>query len=197
MHAIAVALLLGLLTAAEGGQPAPTAADSRPTEAWGWIEEPGFRTEFPVGAKSQDQKVDTQLGPMTIKTLVFEDQERAVVFSYTDMPQALVDQVLPFKLLDGGRDGALANVGAKADRELQGVVESGTAGRVWPSRRISATGPKGVRLELFLCLAGARLYQVVEVRPGGSVEAWRIDRVVSSLKLREPRRASAEAEKGP
>ncbi len=197
MLAVAAAFLAGVCAAAPGGAPAADRVETQPVEAWTWVEEPGLRFEFPAGAKPQDQKVETKLGPMTIRILVFEVKDRAVVFTSSEFPRALIEQTPPFKVLEGARDGALANVGGKLEREVSGLLESGTPGRVWPTRRLSASLPKGMRLELFLCLAGETLYQLMEVGPGGQEGALSIDRVVSSLKFRAPVGALPEGERRP
>lgn len=197
MHAVAVALLAGVWAAAPGGEPTAAPVETPPVEAWTWVEEPGFRFEFPAGAKQQDLQVETKVGTLTIRGLAFEAKDRAVVFTSTEFPREFIEQSLPFKVLDGARDGGLANVGGKLEREVHGVLESGIPGRVWPTRRLSALGPKGLRLELFLCLAGARLYQFMEVRPAGQEGTLWIDRVLSSLKFRESRTAAPEGEKQP
>lgn len=188
MHATLASILLAVWAGAAGAQAEPVSADA----GWSFIEAPGFRVEFPSGAERTNQTAETAAGPLTITIWGIAAKDSFLGFTHTDFPVSMVENALPFQLLDRGRDGALANVGGQLEKEVQLMVESGTPGKLWPARRVTAGGPQGMRLELFLCLAGSRLYQVIEVRASSTAAPSRIQRVVSGLRL-SPFQADGQA----
>jgi hypothetical protein len=74
----------------------------------------------------------------------------------------------PGTVLEGARDGAIANVKGKLveGRDTAVTVPGPKAGKSYPGRDYEATAPQGMRISTRLILVGDRLYQIIFVRMG-------------------------------
>lgn len=170
---LAATLLLaaGLATAAE------------PTR----IETAEFAARLPAGVERKEQAVDSPAGPLSIVMWQHEAQDGFVALTYVDYPLAVIRQALPQKLLDGGRDGAIANINGTLTRDVQIFIDSGQPKRSWPGRLIEGTTPQGMTMRARIYLVDARLYQLISVFPSGKASPAAFEALVDSFRLKPPR----------
>src|SRR5512133_1176666 len=81
-------------------------------EAWQRVDTAAFTVQLPKAATRGEQKADTATGPLVLVTWQLEKPDSMVIFSYTDFPPEAIAKSLPQNVLDGARDGSMANIGA-------------------------------------------------------------------------------------
>lgn len=153
----------------------------------GQVETAEFTARLPSGAERKDQAVDSPAGPLSIVMWQHEAQDGFVALTYVDYPPAVIRQALPQKVLDGGRDGAIANINGTLTRDVQVFIDSGAPRRSWPGRLIEATTPQGMTMRARIYLVDARLYQLISVFPSGKAAPAAFEALVASFKLKPPR----------
>jgi len=137
-----------------------------------------FAAFFPGTPTESSKTVNTAIGPIEMKIYGVAKKQTAFSVVLSDYPPEHVKRVGSATILDGARDGAVANTQGKLLSEL--IIEiAGNPGR---DLKISAAGGKGtVRAKLFL--VGSRLYQVLAVTPTEDSYAPQVGRFLESFKL--------------
>ena len=98
--------------------------------------------------------------------------------SYSDYSESLVKQTSTEKMLDSGRDGALANTQSKL------LSESAISLDGYPGREITASSPDGkftARVRVYL--VNSRLYQTIVVIPNEVASSPDVLRFLDSFHL--------------
>lgn len=163
---------------ASGEAPPPA---SGPGGAWVDFEskEGRFTAQFPMSPQTETMPTPTAIGNIDQKMFTVTKGDAYYAVAIADYPEELVKQGDTAGMLDGARDGAVANVSGKLAKEEQIEVEG------YPGRKIQVIATvQGVSLELdaVLCLAGNRLYQSIVARPSGSVPDAEVERFINSMK---------------
>jgi hypothetical protein len=164
----------------EPGGSAPPPAAEPPAGSWIAFEskEGAFKAEFPSSPKTESSQVPT--AGMTVDMVTYSAEQNEVYYAVatTDFPDAIVSAKPAAVLLDGARDGAVANIGGKLKEEKQIEVDGNAA------RRLVITGnAQGVELvvDSVLFLKGNRLYQAIAVRPATKDASAEITKFLDSL----------------
>lgn len=145
------------------GTPPPPAEP--PTGSWLAFEskEGAFKAEFPKAPSTESSQVPAAAG-ITVQMVTYaaELDDAYYAVATTDFPDEVVNAKPPAVLLDGARDGAVANIAGKLKEEKQIEVDGN------PGRRLAITGTtEGMELHVdsVIFLKGKRLYQAIVVRP--------------------------------
>jgi hypothetical protein len=163
---------------------APALPPPRPVAADAWLafasERWEFTAEFPGPPTTDVMSVPTVAGPLEMHMFTSELGGWAYMISVMDGPQT-GKPVAPGKVLDGARDGAVANIRGKLLAEQQ-LEHSGL-----PARRLEivATPPEGEQRVIgLLVLRERKLYQALVVAPSPAKELGAIaDRFFATLKI--------------
>lgn len=144
---------------------APSVAPAPAVPAWVAFrsERWDFAAEFPTPPATEVVPLATAAGQLEMHIFSSEHDGRAYMISALDGPTA--GPGTPAKILDGARDGAVANIGGRLVAETQ-LLHSGL-----PARRIEivahpAEGEQ--RLIGLLILRERRLYQILVVAPSAA-----------------------------
>lgn len=164
---------------------APATAPTPPTPPTqpAWIafssDKLGFRTEFPASPKNDTMKVPTALGEMEMQVFVLEQGTRAYMVSVSEnLPSA--QPIVVANVLDGARDGAVANIKGRLVSEKQITVDA------LPARRLEiAAGPPEapLRVEAVLILRERKLYQALMVAPASEPSRPDAERFIAALHI--------------
>ena len=122
--------------------------------------EGAFSILMPKNPSLETQMVNTPIGPIEIQFFSAELADTAYVVGYSDYPAAFVAQSNPVIMLDGARDGAVANVQGKLVSETV-IFIGGYPGR---ELRIETLDGKFAAMSRIF-LVNNRLYQVMVVMP--------------------------------
>ena len=137
----------------------------------------GFRTEFPASPRNETMKVPTVLGEMEMQVFVVEQGTRAYMISVSEnLPSA--QPLVVANVLDGARDGAVANIQGRLVSEKQITVDD------LPARRLEiAAGPLDtpLRVEAVLILRDRKLYQALMVAPASEPSRPDAERFITAL----------------
>ena len=139
---VALLLLTALLAACGGGAAEPTAAPAAPAAPpdplAGWIEyaapDGSFTLRLPEEPEVQNETVPTEAGDIEMAMYLTESDDRMVMLSHNGFPASVADLIAAGddafvqSLLDGGRDGAVSNVGGTLQDEKQ-ITVAGFPGR--------------------------------------------------------------------
>jgi hypothetical protein len=136
-----------------------------PVAALPWVifssERWDFSAEFPGAPASEVLTVESMHGPVELHLFSSEQDGWAYMISAMEAPET-GKAVVPAKVLDGARDGAVANVGGRLVKETQREHHGLPARRV----EIVASPASGEqRLIGLLILRERRLYQVLVAAP--------------------------------
>lgn len=143
-----------------------TACNSNPPPPEAFASEVGkFSISAPAPFEEMQQSVETPVGPVDIYTFTAEADDSAYVVAYSDYPSEIIEQTDPQMLLDGSRDGAVANLGGTLVSE-EDIDLEGNPGR---SLVIDATTSQdqSATINSRIYLVDNRLYQVLIVSPEG------------------------------
>ena len=143
----------------------------------------GFSIETPLDLVEASQSVPTAAGDIEIYTYTAEDDNAAYVVAYSDYPAEIVEQTDPVTILDGGRDGAVGNVGGTLVSEDQ-IELAGNPGR---SLVIDAQTDDGqaATINARIYLVENRLYQALVVVPKDGEDKVDIQGFLDSFTLTE------------
>jgi hypothetical protein len=156
MEAALAVLLLGVLAA-----PAPTP----PTHAPAPVTAPASRawTEFtpttglftvrlPGRPTEKVSTLQTAVGEARTARYVFAAGDAYFEVMVTEFPSGTTSRHLPQRLLDGARDGGLANIRGRAVEEFEVFLSAAGNGGAFPGRQVVAEVPPDyvVRFRLFL-----------------------------------------------
>ena len=146
----------------DGTAPPPA---EPPTGSWLAFEskEGAFKAEFPKAPSTESSQVPGGPG-ITVEMVTYaaELDDAYYAVATTDFPDAIINAKPAAVLLDGARDGAVANITGKLKEEKQIEVDGN------PGRRLAITGnTEGMELlvDSVIFLKGKRLYQAIVVRP--------------------------------
>ena len=138
-----------------------------------------FKVDFPGNPSLKTQKVNTAVGEIQVNMVLLEVRGVAYMASFNDYPSEFIKNSNEKDLLDGARDGAVANVQGKLLSEQ--IIELNNA----PGREIrveSADGKNTIVARIYL--AGSRLYQVLVVTPKANGFDKNIKKFLDSFKFR-------------
>ena len=165
--------------AAADEAPAPK-APGKATVPAGWVplvvKESGFQAAFPGTPTKEDSTQDTEAGTAKTTTWAVEPRKQAYfAVSVTVFPEKTVSMQLPSEVLEGARDGAVANVNGTlvSDRSLFVNAPPGAKQRLYPAREFELIGPQGIQMGARVIVVGDRLYQIIQVRVSDSNEEFK------------------------
>lgn len=150
----------------------------------GWqefrCEEGGFSALLPGTPAKVTHRVDSPAGPLDIQVFTLEHRRFTYVLSYTDYPEAALQAKTPEDILNGARQGAVANV--------QGRLVSETALRLspYPGREAVIAVPDGHQVRLRFFLVKNRLYQAGVATPKDRTHDPEVTRFLESFTIRQP-----------
>jgi hypothetical protein len=158
------------------GTPPPKAAP--PQGTWLAFESAAgkFKAEFPKAPTTESAPLAVQGMNLEMTTYSVEDSGIYYAVATVDYPSNLTP--VPAKVLDGARDGAVANIQGKLAKETQIEVDGS------PGRRITieaAAGGIEMVVDSVLVLVGHRLYQAIVVRPKPPTADENVTRFLGSL----------------
>ena len=122
--------------------------------------------------------INTADGPRDIQMYTFTDKQTSFSVTVSDLPSEQVENTGAAAILDGARDGAVANTQGDLFSDL--VIE--VAGHPGRELKIAAGGGKAtIRVRLFI--VKNRLYQDLVVTPVRESYAPRVRRFLESVEL--------------
>jgi hypothetical protein len=170
-------LVVGLPTACGGGGASSqsgagqqTTAVADPLEDWIVYTAPdgSFSVRLPEQPEVQEQTIETAEGDVTLVIYTVEGKEAAWLVSTNTMPPITAaaitsgDEEVVAQILEGGRDGALANINGTLDREEAIEIDGN------PGLEVHFTAPGNeeagideIRGAARIILVGPTLYQVM------------------------------------
>jgi hypothetical protein len=113
-----------------------------------------FTAKFPGTPTEETHSVSTPIGDIAFHVFGKETRQGAFAVAYSDFPLSLVQNADVSRMLDGGRDGAVANVKGRLEKESK-IKQNGAPGR---ELLIYIKDTVYCRCQVFL--ARNRLYQV-------------------------------------
>jgi len=123
----------------------------------------GFSIVTPVKLQESQQSVEVESGSIEISLFSYEQGDSVYAVGYSAYPPNLVIETDPEIILDGGRDGALANINGRLVEEAS-ISLQGYPGRVLVMEGSVETGtPLTIHSRYYL--VENRLYQVMVVVP--------------------------------
>ncbi len=136
-----------------------------------------FTVLFPGTPKEDTQSAPTAIGPIAVHFFTVESPEGMMAVAYSDFPAELIRRGNVDKMLDGARDGAVANVGGK-------LVEEKKAG-LWdaPGRELLVKVKDSAFCRCRLYLVKNRLYQVHVLGNRERVESPEADKFFNSFEF--------------
>jgi hypothetical protein len=164
----------------KAGTNTPPPPAEPPAGSWIGFEskEGGFKAEFPSSPKTESTQMPVANVTVEMVTYSAELDDVYYAVATTDFPEEIVSAKPPAVLLDGARDGAVANIGGKLKEEKQIEIDGNAA------RRIVITGnAEGHELvvDSVIFLKDKRLYQGIVVRPAGKEATTEVNRFLDSL----------------
>ncbi len=174
------ATLLALMLA---GAPAPGALDWKP------LDNPAFSVNLPGDAKPQDGTEQTEAGPVKTTTWGVQtpgDKGAFFAVSIADYPPGMMAKAVPSKVLEGARDGAMANVGGTVEKDVGVFLDSGLPKKKYPGREFNGNTKSGLKLAARLYLVDDRLYQMICVSPKAAFNDADFKVFADSFKLKLP-----------
>ena len=158
-------------------------------DRWTQVTGPFFSVQMPGKPEKKDSQQEVQ-GVGMSKTTSYESQLRGEVqftVGVTEFPRALIEKSIPGKMLEGSRDGVVANIGASLTSDSVVFLDSGTPKKKWPGRTFVASHPAGGVLRQSVFLVDTFLLQLVYVAPKAKDSAADFEKFVGSLKLSGPK----------
>jgi hypothetical protein len=147
--------------------------------AQNWIqhrpEGAGYVVEMPGEPKISSQNVPTKLGDIKVYIAVTELGPLAFVTMFSRYPEDYVKSVTADSILEGGRNGAVANVKGKLRSESNVTINN------FPAREIVIDAPSGQVMMLRYFLAGTTLAQAIAGGPAGVENNADVRRFLNSL----------------
>ena len=140
-----------------------------------------FSVLVPGTPSEQTQKLDTGVGAIDLHFFVAEQDGFQYLVSYNDYPDAMVREADADKVLDGARDGVVANVQGRLLNEVKVWLAN------YPGRELRIRIPEGRQaMRTRLYFVGNRLYQVGVLSAEDGAAADEVSKFLNSFKLRTP-----------
>ena len=155
-------------------------------EDWKEVGNDVFTAQMPGDPKVEDSAVDTEAGKMKTRTWSSQKGNAYYAIAMVGYPPDLVHKSIPSKMLEGARDGALANIQATLEKDYGVFIDSGIPKKKWPGRELFANAPQGMRYAARLYLVDAELYQIIVVRKASEGSDEDFKKMVASFKLKPP-----------
>ncbi len=118
----------------------------------------GFTISMPDEQKSDVLPMNTPVGVIDLHLFTVDLDDSAYIVGYSDYPESLVRNSSADVMLDGARDGAVANVGGKLLNERRLTLQGYPGRELWIEAE--AGGQPGL-VQARIYLVGRRLYQVL------------------------------------
>ena len=202
MSFVALMVLAALMAACGGSatpeSPAATEAPAAPTTPpdplAGWIEytadDQGFTARLPKQPDVQSQTVPTEAGDIEIVMYVVEQGDGALLVSHNELPPQLAEMVtagdaeVTTSMLDGGRDGALANVSGVLQSE-QEITVDGISGRDINFTVDGSNSPTGKAIDgrARILVTPQRLWQILALASQGEMNEKQVNAFFESFKI--------------
>lgn len=163
---------------------APQTAESNAKTWKEFVSRDGYFTILLPGAPAQQtQQVDSPAGPLDYFTYTLQNESHSYFIAYVDFPEVPNDARGIKKILDGGRDGAIATISGKL------ISETDLSLKGMPGRAITVEGA-GSLLKARIYLADLRLYLIMIVTnknqsaaPELNLENVTVERFLGSFRL--------------
>jgi hypothetical protein len=167
---VAVVAIFGylVLSLAADSLPDASESDAEEAEAAGlkWQEfasrTGGFYIVMPGSPDSEVHDVFTAVGVLELHTFFVQVRDSAYMVGYSDYPKFLVDSAVVDEMLDGARDGAVANVDGRLVWERRIRLQGYPGRELWIEADVD--GESGLA-HARLYLVGTRLYQILVAGP--------------------------------
>lgn len=118
-----------------------------------------FTVLLPGKPERQNNSIDTAVGKIDLVMYMAGSRKAGCVAGYCDYPQQYINSTDPQKLLEGARDGAVANVNGRLVSETQVDFHSK------PARQFVIEVPNKAFVTARVILIGPRLYQLMLIAP--------------------------------
>jgi hypothetical protein len=195
---VSLLMLAALLAGCGGGATEPAAAPAEPTAApdplAGWITftapDGSFTVRLPEEPEVESETVPTEAGDIEIAMYLTEGDDRMVMLSHNGFP-AMIAEVIASgddatiqSLLDGGRDGAVSNVGGALQDEKQ-ITVAGFPGREFTFSVDSSASPTGEAITGIarVIVVKDRLYQLLSLTTADETDPALVQAFFDSFQL--------------
>ena len=178
--------------AAPTAAPAPVVAAPAVAAAWQPLDTETFAVELPGTPAMKEGVEQTKAGAVKTTTWSVQTATAFYAVSTADYPKGMMKAALPSKVLEGARDGAMANVGGKVDKDFAVFLDSGTPKLKYPGREFDGTTAQGIKMAARLFLVDDRLYQMISVSPIAAFNADEFAKFADSFKLKVAAPAAAK-----
>lgn len=180
----AAVVLLASAALAQAPAAAPT---------WGPVDGPTFTAEMPGTPSVKEGTEQTAAGAVKTTTWGVQTQGAFFAISIADYPPGMMANAVPSKVLEGARDGAMANVGGTVEKDIGLFLDSGIPKKKYPGREFDGSTKSGLKLAARLYLADDRLYQLICVTPKAQYNPEDFKRFADSFKLKKAGAPAAPA----
>jgi hypothetical protein len=137
-----------------------------------------FSVRMPGTPTDQAQKINSPVGTIELHVFVVEQSGAQYLVAYNDYPEAMVRSGDPEKVLDGARNGVVANVRGKLVSEVKITLQQ------FPGREVRVMIPDGAQImQTRLYFVKNRLYQVGVVTPEADASSKDNLKFLDSFKL--------------
>ena len=175
--------------------PAPVVAAPAPA-AWQQLDTQTFTVDLPGAAAMKEGVEQTKAGAVKTTTWSVQTTGAFYAVSIADYPKGMMSTAMPLKVLEGARDGAMANVHGTVEKDFAVFLDSGTPKKKYPGREFDGTTTQGIKLAARLFLVDDRLYQMISVSPIAAFNADDFKKFADSFKLKATLAAAAPAKAG-
>ena len=182
-----ISVIIILLLSACGGSATPQAPTVTPAPAWPeFTSEIGhFSVQLPSTPAEQVQTVSSDAGDIDMYIYMVEKGDAAYGVMFNQMPEeiaSLSDEASLKLMLDGGRDGALENIGGVLTSEDEISIDS------YPGRHIVFAIPEeaisgGGEGVLRIFIVDGKMYQLIAIGGKGALPAGEVANFMDSFTL--------------
>ncbi len=171
---LALGLISSLWIAACQPSPPPTLTPFTP---------PGetFSVASPQPLATEQETLETELGDIEIFSFTTEVEGVVYAVAYSDYPEAIAADLDPQRVLDGSRDGAVANVQGRLIQERAVTLGEHPGRELTIEANPNTEDRAQVRVRLYL--VGSRLYQVLVVVPRDRPDPGTTEQFLESFTL--------------
>ncbi len=135
---------------------------------------------MPGTPTSSVESVSTAIGVVELHSFTLEANEFAYFVAYGDFPPAFVQNADTEAMLDGARDGAVADVSGTLVSERRISVQGFPGRELWIEASVS--GQKGLA-QARMILVGNRFYQVLVAGPKDGFAESEAERFLNSFQV--------------